>query len=264
MNRNHNKIWWQSSTALEHLPVLEKYSQSLKTHAEHILAPSFQIEIKGVRQPNFDIHYWYLEHLNNIEMIENLYKAHRDGYAAIVIGCFLDSGLREARTFSDVPVLGMAETAMLTSCMLGRQFSIVTYNPGLADKKFPQLIREYGLEKRSGPFGCMNVSLQDLAKAFDEPQPLIKEFVAISEDLVDRGTDIILPGCGLLNMVLVANRITHIAQGKVPVVDVVGVLLQQAESMIKLQRSSNLTVSRSGYYEIPPNIAEIRSLYSLG
>ena len=75
--------------------------------------------------------------------------------------------------------------------------------------------------------------------------------------------DIILPGCGLLNMVLVDNRITHIAQGKVPVVDVVGVLLKQTELMIGLYRTSGVTVSRLGYYESPANIAEIRGLYNL-
>jgi allantoin racemase len=263
MNGNSNKIWWQGSTALETAPVLKLYTESLKRHAREILMPNLEIDVRGVSRGTFDIHHSYYEHLNNYEMIENLYTAHKKGYGAIAVGCFLDSGVREARTFTDIPVLGLAETSMLVACMLGRRFSIVTFAPGLADKKFPQLIHEYGLSERAAPIGCMTVSLEDLAKAFEEPQPVITEFLSVSEKMVQQGAEVILPGCGMLNMILVNNHLNQLQGGNVPIVDVVGLLLKQAETMITLKRVSNLTVSRSGYYEKPTNLQEIRELYGL-
>lgn len=260
---NENKIWWQSSTALNSLPILEAYAKSLRLHAKRILTPEFEIEPKGVSRGTFDVHHPYFEHLNNSEIIEKLYNAHREGYAALAVGCFLDPGVREIRTVTDIPVLGMAETSMLMACMLGRRFSIVTYTSGLVDKKFPQLIRDYGLAERAAPFGCMNVSLEDLAKAFDNPKPIIDEFIRVSERLVPDGAEVILPGCGLLNMVLVKNGINTIKGGKIPVMDVVGVLLKQAEVMIGLRRISNLVVSRAGYYSKPEQVDAVRGIYGL-
>ena len=260
---NSKKIWWQGSTALETMPVLKRYTESLKRHAHEILSHDFEIEVRGVSRGTFDIHHSYFEHLNNYEMIENLYTAHKEGYGAIAVGCFLDSGVREARTFTDIPVVGLAETSMLMACMLGRRFSIITFTAGLADKKFPQLIQQYGLAERAGPIGCMSVSLEDLAKAFEEPQPIITEFSAVSERMVQEGAEVILPGCGMLNMILVDNHLNRVPNLSVPIVDVVGLLLKQAEVLITLKRVSNLKVSRSGYYEKPPNIEEIREVYGL-
>ena len=58
--------------------------------------------------------------------LEMLAERHRDCDAAI-IAAFGDPGLFGARELFDIPVVGMAEASMLTACMLGRRFSIVTF-----------------------------------------------------------------------------------------------------------------------------------------
>ncbi len=52
---------------------------------------------------------------------------HAPGCDVAVIAAFADPGLGGARELLPMPVIGMAEAAMLTSCMLGRRFSIVTF-----------------------------------------------------------------------------------------------------------------------------------------
>lgn len=60
-----------------------------------------------------------------LEMIaENLADAD-----AVIMAAFGDPGLRGARELFDVPVIGMAEAAMMSACMLGERFSIVTFSP---------------------------------------------------------------------------------------------------------------------------------------
>lgn len=60
-----------------------------------------------------------------LEMIaENL-----AGTDAVIMAAFGDPGLRGARELFDVPVVGMAEAAMMSACMLGERFSIVTFSP---------------------------------------------------------------------------------------------------------------------------------------
>ncbi|MCC5999848.1 MAG: aspartate/glutamate racemase family protein [Pararhodobacter sp.] len=60
-----------------------------------------------------------------LEMIaENL-----AGTDAVIMAAFGDPGLRGARELFDLPVVGMAEAAMMSACMLGERFSIVTFSP---------------------------------------------------------------------------------------------------------------------------------------
>ena len=54
--------------------------------------------------------------------------AERDGLDAISIGCDLDTGLKLARSLVDIPVVGITETSMLTSCSLGKRFGSVSSN----------------------------------------------------------------------------------------------------------------------------------------
>jgi Asp/Glu/hydantoin racemase len=54
---------------------------------------------------------------------------HLDGIDAVIIAAFGDPGLRAAREVFDLPVVGMAEAAMMSACMLGERFSIVTFSP---------------------------------------------------------------------------------------------------------------------------------------
>lgn len=59
-----------------------------------------------------------------LEMIaENL-----GGIDAVIMAAFGDPGLRGARELFDLPVIGMAEAAMMSACMLGERFSIVTFS----------------------------------------------------------------------------------------------------------------------------------------
>ncbi len=52
-------------------------------------------------------------------------------FDAAIVAAFADPGLGGARELMDVPVVGMAEAAMLTACMLGRSFAIVTFTAAL-------------------------------------------------------------------------------------------------------------------------------------
>ena len=53
------------------------------------------------------------------------------GFDAVVIAAFSDPGLEEARAMSPVPIVGIAESAMLTALMCGGRFAIVTLGTAL-------------------------------------------------------------------------------------------------------------------------------------
>ena len=51
------------------------------------------------------------------------------GFDAVMIAAFSDPGLAEARAMLPIPVVGIAESAMLTAMMCGGRFAIVTLSP---------------------------------------------------------------------------------------------------------------------------------------
>src|SRR5574338_226844 len=62
--------------------------------------------------------------------LEMLAEMHA-GVDAAIIAAFGDPGLGGARELFPIPVIGLAEAGMLTACMLGRRFAIVTFSQSL-------------------------------------------------------------------------------------------------------------------------------------
>ena len=78
-----------------------------------------------------------------LEMIaENL-----DGIDAVVIAAFGDPGLAGARDLFDLPVVGMAEAAVMSAAMLGERFSVVTFSPFMR-RWYEDCITDTGLGSR--------------------------------------------------------------------------------------------------------------------
>ncbi|MGV6848057.1 MAG: aspartate/glutamate racemase family protein [Marinibacterium sp.] len=54
---------------------------------------------------------------------------HRRGADAAVIAAFGDPGIIAARELFDMPVIGMAEAALVTAALMGERFAVVTFSP---------------------------------------------------------------------------------------------------------------------------------------
>ena len=75
-------------------------------------------------------------------VVMELLAEHSDGIDGAIIAAFGDPGLGAARELMDYPVVGLAETGMLTACMVGKRFShcqfcsgtcpVVSRNSGMA------------------------------------------------------------------------------------------------------------------------------------
>ena len=59
-------------------------------------------------------------------MLELVRKASLDGADAILIGCFDDTGLGQAREIATCPVIGIGQAAYHVAAMTGARFSVVT------------------------------------------------------------------------------------------------------------------------------------------
>ena len=171
--------------------------------------------------------------------LEILAERHQDVDAAI-IAAFGDPGLFGARELFDIPVIGMAEAAMLTACMLGRRFSIVTFARALGPW-YQECVEMHGLQRRCASIRMLEGAFQSISEVQEEKEALLIDLTsrAIEEDEADV---IILGGAPLAGLAdKVKDRIP------VPVVDQIGAAVKQAEALVSLSTRK----ARAGTFRRP-------------
>ena len=82
-----------------------------------------------------------------------------EGFDAAIIAAFGDPGLFGARELFSFPVVGLAEAAMLTACMVGQRFSIVTFSRALAPW-YLECVAMHGLDARCAGIRALDESIQ--------------------------------------------------------------------------------------------------------
>jgi allantoin racemase len=150
------------------------------------------------------------------------------GVDAIIIAAFGDPGLIGARELFEVPITAMAESSILTACMLGKRFSILTFSRTLVSW-YEDAVALAGLEARCSGIRVPDVSFQSVATVQDE---LEGELVALAERAVkEDGADvIILAGAPLTGLAeRVADRIS------VPVIDPLSAAVCHAQTLARLR-----------------------------
>lgn len=153
--------------------------------------------------------------------------ADRDGaYDAAIIAAFGDPGLLAARELFDQPVIGMSEAAMLTACMLGKRFGIVSFARAMAPW-YSECVEIHGLMHRCSGIHCLESAFTSLADVQDEKQAAL---VALANAAVEAGADVVvLAGAPLAGL---AAKVRDLIP--VPVVDQVQAAVKQAEAVVAL------------------------------
>lgn len=252
------RILWQSSTAIGGMP---DYKNAIEEHGRRILSSNFELTVRGVKSGTSLLHFLAFDFLNNWQLFDSVVQAEKEGYDAVAIGCFFDPILDELREVMSIPVMSLAEAGMLTACMLGKYFSVVSYVPQNNNKLIADVLHKIGLAHRASPFTNFQLPLNELEKGFKDPRPVLDRFEAAAKEAAEAGAEVILPGCGCLNLVII-NGGMHQVDGAT-VLDVSGALMKLTEMMIVLREVSGTRISCRGYYEKPTSeqLAEVLKIY---
>lgn len=260
------KIWHQSMTDLTKLPT---YRSNLTEHAAKVLPSEHDVVIKGLPAGVYDqvapvkaLKYPYLEFLNARYICEAAMTAEREGFNAMSVGCYLDTGLKWARSLVDIPVVSITETSMLISCSLGKRFSIVTIDHFMVDH-FITLLKEYSLTERVSSIISMNPPIQE----FDmegEGRNAEEMFLKSCRKAIAEGADVIIPGEGVLNEFAFSREIRS-CDG-VPILDGNAAVWHYAILMAGLNLRNGLIVSRKLSYPKPSRetMDSIRAFHQIG
>ena len=171
--------------------------------------------------------------------LEMLAECHT-GYDAAIIAAFGDPGLFGARELFELPIVGLAEAAMLTACMVGRRFGIVTFARALGPW-YEECVRMHGLWERCAGIRMLDGAFRDISDVQAEKEAALVDLAnrAVVEDEVDV---LILAGAPLSGL---AARIGD--EIPVPVIDQAAAAIRQAETLASL----GLRKARVGSFRRP-------------
>lgn len=251
------RIWHQSYTDLTRLP---GYQSMLAAHAAAVCRPGTVVDLHGVRPGTYPegmppvamTKYNYGLKLTDLQIIDNIVTAEREGYDAVAISCFLDPGLEEARSLVDIPVVSSCETALLVSSAVSRSFGFLTLDEHMA-AYLRKLIVHAGFDEKVNVVAALDPPIDEfeLDRAFAGSPEFVERFSIQARGLIAGGADIIVPAEGVLNVALARNQVR--AVDGTPVLDSYGSLLAFAEMMVQMWRATGLQVSRVGAYAKPPD-----------
>lgn len=251
------RIWEQGLVATFSMP---GYAEMILDHYRTFQSPGTEIVLHGVKDDASDVakrvagravKHVALSRRHEMQIARNALRAEAEGFDAFIIGVLQDSGLREARSLVDIPVLGYGEVSMHTACLLGERFSFVAINPEM-EQQLQTQIRESGMEARSAPTTYMACGYDDLADAVaEQPKRFLDAFLSAAHEAIHKqAVDVLLPGQTIIAEILWRAGIKEI-DGAV-VLDPRPALLKTAELLIQL-RKAGMGVSRRGFYWAKPS-----------
>ncbi|MBX4905830.1 MULTISPECIES: aspartate/glutamate racemase family protein [Rhizobium] len=172
-------------------------------------------------------------------LLSELHARQAAGYDAAVIACFDDTGLDAARSFADVPILGLCESAVFTAGFLAQRFTVVT-TLERSRVLIDNLVRRYGMGERA-KVRASDIPVLELENAASGAIGKLK--AEIERALAEDGAEAIVLGCA--GMTDLARQLQEIYG--VPVVDGVAAAVKQAEALVSL----GLSTSKRGSYASP-------------
>lgn len=139
---------------------------------------------------------FYDEVLASVGVVQEVKKGLAENFDGFVIACFNDPGLLASREISNVPVVGIAEAAMLLVCTVAYRFSILSMpKRGLAAVE--ELLKRYGLKDRCASVRLIDVPVLEMESNLVEIKKLL---IAEARKAVDEdGAEAILLGCAGLS-----------------------------------------------------------------
>jgi allantoin racemase len=219
---------------------------------EQIKRANTSVEVVSLARGPQHLEYHYYESLILTDLLHEIKRAENEGFAAAVIGCFYDPGLREAREIAEqIVVTAPAESTLLLACSLGHKFSIVVGRDKWIPKMEENVVR-YGLRDRLASMKSVDMGVHDFQADPSETEARLK---AAAQEAVEKdGAEVIILGCtiefGFFRQLQ--------SELKVPVLDAVVAPFKYAEFLVEVRDRFGWMHSKVQGYESPP-LTEIAS-----
>lgn len=157
-------------------------------------------------------------------LLDELPALARQGFDALIVGCFGDPGVAEARQRVEIPVIGPAQASIESAARLGHRFGVLT----VVDTVVPtlrRLVRGYGMTARMASLRAVEVPVLELR---DRHEEVLGRLADEGRAAIDEGAEALVLGCMTMGFLGVAEELQRHLD--VPVVNPVIAALRRAET----------------------------------
>jgi allantoin racemase len=203
--------------------------------ARRVASPGTEIVAVNPAEGPASIEGYYDEAISLAGLLRVIRQA--EGFDAIIIACFDDTGLDAVRCVTDRPVIGIGEAAYHMAAMISNKFSIVT-TLGRSVPALEHNLHRYGLWARCARVRSSEVAVLELEEPGSDACNRIS--AEIGRAVVEDRAEAIVLGCA--GMADLGQRLE--AEHGLPVLDGVTCAVGLAEGMVRI----GLRTSRRGGY----------------
>lgn len=211
---------------------------------QQFVSPGVVVESRQPRGGPASIESMWEEYLLVPPLMELAVELEREGFDAIVPGCFGDPGIDAVRELVSIPVVGPGAASMLVAAGLGHRFGIVTVLESVV-RPLENLAALTGVAAKLAAVRHIGIPVLELNKDRDRT---FASLIEVSRRVIeDDRADVLILGCGTLSF-----RSAELQQVLgVPVVNPLQAALRMAELLV----ASGLSHSKRSY-PVPPKLAQ--------
>jgi len=229
---------------------IDKYFKDLESVIKNVKRIDTTVEIRGLSgeiPEEEEVIFWYSHPYITVGMIELVRKLNIKNYDGVLIGCV---GSHEAeyslKEILNIPVIGVGEACFNLSCLLGRSFSIITYNKKV-QAWLKRSIDEYRVKDWCTSIRPVGMELIDALKL--SPEEIGEKFLVQAKAAVDEDEAevVILGSAGFVGL---ADYLRESLKN-IPIIDPVEAGVKYIEMLVDLYKTKGILQSKTGTYMGP-------------
>ena len=174
-------------------------------------------------------------------VLELVKKANEEKYDAVILACFSDPALEQAREISDILVTGIEEISLHVAAMLGSKFTVLTMTDKRVSSKEAH-VRRFKLEGSLASVRPLGMSVAEIEA--DEKRACAQILKVAKEAAEKDGAEVIVLGCA--GMAGYADVVR--SDLGMEVIDPSSLALKVTEALV----AAGMKQSKRGYYSYPP------------
>ncbi len=221
-----------------------QYDTQMAATLRPVAAPATDLTVLHLAGAPADIAFYLPKHLIELRLFELIPRLEEQGYDSVVIGCCFDPGVRVAREFARIPVVGPLEASISYASYFGRDFSIVTDSPKTA-AWIADLTAIYGTTLCRGIHSIEGAVPDMLDHAAQTAQATAQ---AVERALDRDGSEVAIVGCTIMAACLELETQRTGAYADLPYLNPSTLALKMAESLAQLGQQGRYRPSRRGLY----------------
>ena len=161
-------------------------------------------------------------------LLTEVARGRDDGFDAIILACFDDTGLDQARALSGVPTIGIGQAAFHAAMLIGKSFSVVT-TLSVSVPVICENLEAYGVATKCIRVRASEVPVLDLEQPGSDARRRIAD--EIEQSLTEDAPGAIVLGCaGMTDLAADLER-----QFDIPVIDGVAAAVGFACGLVRLK-----------------------------